>query len=273
MFKILLKYSFVVLLLFIAVPNSYASKQNYEDFDLENIEVEDTLAVKINKTLEAKQKKKQTRKNTKKQIETTVEYRAVDSLRWEKFNKKRDYLEKSKETVESKVSPFDFPKFNLEGLEFIGLVIKYLVYALVFIGLAFLIFKLFEANFKADKIDAKRKAFFLEKLEENIHEVDLEKLLAEFTLQNKFSMMIRIQYLMIIKELSTRKIIDWKKQKTNGAYLQELYGHTLFTPFQKATRVYERIWFGEVQLDNAKYSENESNFKQLLAQIKSINIE
>lgn len=267
---------FYIFSIFIAVSafgtNLYAEEDYYnEDEDIiyeEFVFNEDSTDRLIDETVDEKRRQKQERLGTDTTIATDVNYKEIDKAKWEEYNGKRDYIEKEKEKKEAS----NMPKFGFEGLGFIAQLIKVIVYAVVILGLAFLIFKLFEAQFKADKAIVNDKKFHLEKLEEQIHEVDLNKLLEEYRNKKDFSMMIRIQYLMVIKALSERKIIDWQKQKTNGAYLQELYGHNLFLPFQKVTRLYERIWFGEVILDEPKYEEIAHRFEQILNQINKINI-
>lgn len=264
----------IFLVLFLATAfKLYAQEEAYvvEDQNIsseEFIPEYDTTDRLIDEAVQEKNKKKQQYLSADSTSKTSVEYKAIDKEKWEKYHNERDYIEKEKKKEEA----FEMPSFGFEGLGFIAQLIKLIVYAVVVLGLAFLIFKLFEARYKENKSINKDKGFKLEKLEEQIHEVDLEKLLAAYTRQQDFAMMIRIQYLIILKELSRRKIINWQKQKTNGAYLQELYGHNLFGLFQKVTRLYERIWFGEVSLDEQKYKEIVPNFEQMLAQTKKINI-
>lgn len=236
----------------------------YEEFVFQ----EDSTDRLIDEAVEEKKLQKQKYIIVDSVSKTDVSYKEIEKEKWDAYHNKRDYIEKEKEEP----SDFNMPNMGFEGLGFMAQLIKMIVYAVVVLGLAFLIFKLFEAQYRQDRKISTNKEFFLEKLEEQIHDIDLYKLLDEYSQKKDYAMMIRIQYLIIIKEMSQRKIIDWQKQKTNGAYLQEVYGHTLFSPFQKVTRLYERVWFGEVSLDEQKYNEIVPQFRSTLEQTKKINI-
>ena len=54
-----------------------------------------------------------------------------------------------------------------------------------------------------------------EKIEENIHESDLDKFIKQAESEEKYNLAIRLYYLAIIKELSLGKLIKWKRNKTN----------------------------------------------------------
>ena len=214
-----------------------------------------------------KGKKEYLTENTKKNTE--VNYKPLNEKKWKKYNQKRDYLEKPKKEIEEETLSKK-PNIDFKGFDFIANVLKIFVYLIVVLGFAFLIFKLIEAQYKKDAIVKNEKAFFIENLEEHIHSVNLFKLLEEYTKNKDFTMMIRIQYLIIIKELSNKKLITWHIQKTNGNYLQELVGKSIFEPFKNVTQLFERIWFGEVEINGAIYNKIAPEFLQTLEKIKQL---
>ena len=227
----------------------------------------DSTDRKIQEEIDERQRKKQEYFKDDSVQKTEVNYKPLNESKWKKYNTDRDYLEKPKEEKKEK-SNSKLPSFDLEGFGFMANLLKIFVYIIVVLGFAFFIFKLIEAQYKKDKIVKNEKLFFLDKLEEKIHSVDLDKLLEKYSKKKDFAMMIRIQYLIIIKELSNKKMIAWHIQKTNGNYLQEVFGKPIFEDFKNVTQLFERIWFGEVKIDEKIYNIVVTDFKEMLNKIK-----
>lgn len=259
----ILKYLLILFFVFWATEN-VLSKNTFCVYEQKNIEVKFAANAKENNKMQEWQ-------NYKKNYsinETKIDYKPLNKQKWEKYKKNRDYQEKPVKQKEESNSKK--PNFDIRGLSFLGSVFKmFLYFALVF-GFAFIIFKLIEAKFKSDAEIKNEKAFFIEKLEEKIHFTDLDKLLQVYTQKQDFAMMIRIQYLIIIKELSAKNIIKWEVQKTNGNYLQEVFGTSIFESFKNVTQLYERIWFGEVKLNEAIYNKIAPDFLNTLEKIKQL---
>lgn len=274
-----MKYNFLKYLFFICIvfsnTNSIFSQYEEEyddDWAIEDYNSIDSVYEKIQETIIEKRKQQQEHLNKDYTSKTSVEIKEFDKQKWGKYNKERDYKETIKEEKEEREhSDFKFPQ--LDGLGFVGILLKFFIYGILILGISFAIFKLFEAQYKKDLQINKEKKFFIEKLEEQIHHIDLYKLLEEYATQKNFKMMIRINYLIVIKELSNKNLIDWQKQKTNGNYLQEMFGHKFFTSFQKLTVLFERVWFGEVNVDEKIYTKIEPQFKQMIKDIKQENID
>jgi hypothetical protein len=107
----------------------------------------------------------------------------------------------------------------------------------------------------------------LDNIEEHIHETDLERFLREALQQQNYSLAIRLYYLQLIKNLSSKNLLRWSREKTNRDYLREMEHHRLYDPFRSATRVFERVWYGNTPIDAGEYARLEPQFKSLLAQI------
>lgn len=129
---------------------------------------------------------------------------------------------------------------------FAGEVLKYSLFGLVILVLAFIVIRLIAGGsvFGNKKVE-KEKIFTLEDIEDNLHEVDVESFLNNALLQRDFRLAIRLYYLAILKELSLSGKILWKKDKTNGVYLREMYSHPNITDFRETTYIYEYVWFNE----------------------------
>ena len=71
--------------------------------------------------------------------------------------------------------------------------------------------------------------------------------------------------------MSNSNLIDWKKQKTNGEYLSEMYGKPLFENFRNSTNLFERVWYGDIEIDQNKFNIAKQLFDVLLNKIPSTN--
>ncbi len=109
----------------------------------------------------------------------------------------------------------------------------------------------------------------VEEIEENIHESDLDRYIREAISQKNYRLATRLYYLAIIKELSLREAIRWKRDKTNRDYLRELLGHPLRSEFRDLTVIFERIWYGDRDLGERDFESLRGRFEQLLENAKN----
>ncbi|WP_024480079.1 DUF4129 domain-containing protein [Cellulophaga baltica] len=105
--------------------------------------------------------------------------------------------------------------------------------------------------------------------EENIiKNENIDDLIANAVANKEYRLAIRYSYLMILKLLTDKDMIQWELQKTNSDYLNELTQNQLKTPFKASTRLYEYIWYGDFTIDEPKYQKAALAFATLK---KSIN--
>ncbi len=105
----------------------------------------------------------------------------------------------------------------------------------------------------------------LNNLDDYLHETDLDRFLREALAQGNYPLAVRLYYLQIIKNLSEKNAIKWSREKTNRDYQRELRGHRLAEPFREATRMYERVWYGNQALTAEGYTGMEVKMKEVLA--------
>jgi hypothetical protein len=98
-------------------------------------------------------------------------------------------------------------------------------------------------------------------LDDYLHETDLEHFLREALAQGNYPLAIRLYYLQAIKTLSEKNAIKWSREKTNRDYLHEMRGHPLAEQFREATRIFERVWYGNEPLSAAEFAALEPKMK------------
>ena len=115
---------------------------------------------------------------------------------------------------------------------------------------------------KNSKLKPAVSAAELEKIEENLHEAELADPIQRAIAAKDYPLVVRLYYLAMLKELSVRGHIRWKRDKTNGAYLRELAGSPMFGTVQSVTLAFERVWYGKVELSEADFFQLETKLKQ-----------
>ncbi len=88
----------------------------------------------------------------------------------------------------------------------------------------------------------------LANIEERIHESDLDRYIREALDKENYPMAVRLYYLAIIKELSLKKWIKWKKDKTNRDYIRELSSTDWHSNFRSVTTLFEKVWYGKKEI-------------------------
>ena len=105
----------------------------------------------------------------------------------------------------------------------------------------------------------------LENVEDNIYESDLDRFIREALEKENYSQAVRLYYLAIIKELSLKRWIRWKKDKTNRDYIRELSNTDFQGSFRNVTRMFERVWYGKQKLDGSDFRNSlQPSLKNLL---------
>lgn len=107
-------------------------------------------------------------------------------------------------------------------------------------------------------------------LGENVHDLDLEQLILETTSQGKFRLALRYTYLSVLKNLSEKGLIEWKKDKTNKEYGKELLSaapdHA--QGYLNITQRFEYLWYGQSEVNREVFDENQEVFQAYNLKIK-----
>lgn len=101
-------------------------------------------------------------------------------------------------------------------------------------------------------------------IERNLKYIDFEKLIKDTLKAGDNRLAIRYYYLWILKKMSEKSIIDWNPEKTNTDYLYEIQSESLKKDFGYVSYLYNYIWYGEFELDEASFENAKKSFEKTL---------
>ena len=78
-----------------------------------------------------------------------------------------------------------------------------------------------------------------------------------------YRLAIRLMYLRLLKEMTLKNIIVYKKDKTNSEYLFQLRPTSYYHDFFKLTRMYEYTWYGLFDIPGDGFQAIKKDFEQM----------
>ena len=210
---------------------------------------------------------------------TASSQETITKEQWQEAKKDIDYgsrrkkkAEPTKEKKERKTENDSDSFINLPALDLpLANIFSAIIFVILGGFLVYTVIKLFinrDVNIGRIKPINEEMDMVLEDLEENLHESDLDRALRLALEAGNYKAAIRIYYLALIKDMSLKGLISWKKDKTNYNYVNELLDTPWHQDFSTATLAFERIWYGNVTVDKAKYELLTPRFQSLLNKIR-----
>jgi hypothetical protein len=150
--------------------------------------------------------------------------------------------------------------------------VKWTIYIICGAVILYVILKLTNTNIRGliyNQSQRGRLAF--QESEENIHQLDFATLLKEAIAKGDYNRAIRLYYLRTLKTLSDKNSIDWRINKTNHDYVQELSNTELASGFRSLTILFEYICYGDFHMNQADFEEASAQFNTFDEQVKSKN--
>jgi hypothetical protein len=105
-------------------------------------------------------------------------------------------------------------------------------------------------------------------LDENIHEMDFDKLIEEAMSKKDYRLGIRLVFLYALKMLSDKNHIHWDQGKTNHDYLDELKLAELKEGFTDLNYYFEYAWYGNFNINAEMFHHVQDIFKSWRTNIK-----
>ncbi len=138
---------------------------------------------------------------------------------------------------------------------------RFLVYAGMTLLLMYVIFRLLKIDAlkmfygRADSGSMKYTV-----LEENIHEMNFEKLIEEAKSRKDYRLAIRLIFLFSLKMLSDKHHIYWEPGKTNHDYLNELQTKELKSGLRELNYYFEYAWYGNFAVNASLFTTVNNTF-------------
>jgi hypothetical protein len=107
---------------------------------------------------------------------------------------------------------------------------------------------------------ADKGALNYQAFQDNIHEMNFEKLIQEALDKKEYRNGVRLTFLFALKLLSDKQHVDWRPGKTNHDYLQELKKVDLKIGFSELSFYFDYAWYGEFNVNEAMYQRVHSIF-------------
>jgi hypothetical protein len=114
-----------------------------------------------------------------------------------------------------------------------------------------------------------RKIINYDEIEKNLHLVDFEKLIQKSLESDEKRLTIRYYYLWLLKKMSEKQIIEWDVEKTNSDYLYEIKDEAQKEDFAYLSYLYNNIWYGEFELDDATFAKARNAFEKSIKMINN----
>jgi hypothetical protein len=106
--------------------------------------------------------------------------------------------------------------------------------------------------------------------EENIHQLDFDQLIKESVNSRQYKRAIRLHYLKTLKKLTDQGLIDWRINKTNQDYIQELSRTDIAPAFGRLTVLFEYFCYGDFSMHESDFEAASAQFKAFEEQLQRI---
>lgn len=146
---------------------------------------------------------------------------------------------------------------------------RVLAYVVALILLVVLIMAILRVNaFKVFSSGAGAGTFRYNTLDDNIHEMDFDKLIEEAMSKKDYRLGVRLVFLYALKMLSDKDHIHWDQGKTNHDYLEELKMAELKPGFSDLNYYFEYAWYGNFNINAEMFNHVQDIFKTWRSNIK-----
>ena len=140
-------------------------------------------------------------------------------------------------------------------------VLEIIIYILLGALVLYLIIK-FAVNEKVSTLLTKRAKPLTDLgiAEQHIETIDFDALLADAIKDKDYRLAVRYQFLLLLKHLSNKDVIDWHFEKTNADYTREIKEPRLKNSFTELAYLYDYVWYGEQAISEPAYQTAATRF-------------
>ncbi|MFI5129739.1 MAG: hypothetical protein ACHQFX_07100 [Chitinophagales bacterium] len=96
---------------------------------------------------------------------------------------------------------------------------------------------------------------------DNIFEINYQREIDKAIQNGNYRFAVRLMFLRILKNLSDKKVIQYKQDRTNFDYLMQLHSTKYYGDFFRLTRNYEYSWYGQFTIEPENFSIIKNDFE------------
>jgi len=96
---------------------------------------------------------------------------------------------------------------------------------------------------------------------ENIFDINYQKEIERAVNGGDYRLATRLMFLRLLKQLSQKRIIEYKQDRTNFDYLSQLSATGYYNDFFRLTRNYEYAWYGKFDVNRETFGIIKSEFE------------
>jgi len=144
---------------------------------------------------------------------------------------------------------------------------------LALIGLIAFIWIIYRLVFRGNKVYIQHQQESVDQspveyVEKNLMDSSIQPYITQAIAQKDFALAIRFMHLLNVQRLAQTKQIIWKLNKTNAMISQEIISPAIKADFQRCTHLFEYVWFGNFEVDEAAFISYQQVFQQFQSQLQ-----
>ncbi|WP_184550028.1 DUF4129 domain-containing protein [Mucilaginibacter sp. FT3.2] len=149
-----------------------------------------------------------------------------------------------------------------------AVVFKYAIIGMFAFAVIYIILKLLGINaWHLFKKDSKQVPIPYNESIENIHEISFDEAIENALAIKNYRLAVRLLYLRSLKQLSDNNLINWRIEKTNLTYINELADAAQRRQFIIVTKQFEYVWYGDFPVDGESYQKINAIFHEFKQQL------
>jgi hypothetical protein len=103
---------------------------------------------------------------------------------------------------------------------------------------------------------------------DNIFEINYQREIDKAVSSGNYRLAVRLLFLRTLKNLSDKKVIQYKQDRTNFDYLLQLDSTKYYADFFRLTRNYEYSWYGQFDIEPEKFTIIKNDFENFDRNLK-----
>lgn len=213
--------------------------------------------------------------------EEYFEAKPFDEKSWENLQKELDYSGKPRKAKKREATPRERPTDTPSDFSFdfpdLSPLFKVILAIIVLGLLAWIIFSFVQQSelkiatpVDTDTSDEVIDLSQVSRLEEELDRRDVDPFLLKAEQEANYHLAVRLHFLALLKQLNDQQLIQWKKDRTNRFYLNQMRGQDTYTNFRDLTLTFEQVWYGNYHPEQAEYETISQAFQAYRQQLKPL---